>query len=94
MTVMQRGQPAEVGRHALLLLLSSFRVHRNITTCLIMPRRYAAWSKAGQLDWWVKNGRNDGVAYAVRTAVNGGSELLIFVPSVANSHDLLYTSIR
>jgi hypothetical protein len=28
----------------------------------------------------LKNGRNGGVAYAVQTAVNGGSELLIFVP--------------
>jgi hypothetical protein len=27
------------------------------------------------------------VAYAVQTAVNGGSELLIFVPPVAQSHE-------
>ena len=39
------------------------------------------WSKAGQLDWWVKTGRNGWVGYAVQTAVNGGSELLIFVRS-------------
>jgi integrase len=25
----------------------------------------AKWSKAGQLDWWVKNARSGGVAYAV-----------------------------
>ena len=36
------------------------------------------WSKAGQLDGWVKNDRSGGVI-AVQTAVNGGSELLIFV---------------
>jgi hypothetical protein len=32
----------------------------------------ASWSKAGQLDWSVKNGRNGGAGYAVQTAVNGG----------------------
>jgi hypothetical protein len=32
----------------------------------------ATWSKAGQLDWWVKDRRNGGVGYAVQTAVNGG----------------------
>jgi hypothetical protein len=42
----QDGQPAELGRHALLLPFNSFRVQRNITTCLIMPRRYATWSRA------------------------------------------------
>jgi hypothetical protein len=34
----------------------------------------ATWSSAGQLDLWVKNGSNGGDGYAVRTAVNGGSE--------------------
>jgi hypothetical protein len=48
----------------------------------------ATWSKAGQLDWCVKDSGNGGVAYAVQTAVNGGSELLIFVPPAAHSHDL------
>ena len=48
----------------------------------------ATWSKAGQLDWWVKERENGGVAYAVLTAVNGGSELLIFVRRAAHSHDL------
>jgi hypothetical protein len=33
----------------------------------------------------VEDGRNGGVGYAVQTAVNGGSELLIFVPSKANN---------
>jgi hypothetical protein len=37
----------------------------------------ATWSKAGQLDWWVKERREWWVTYAVLTAVNGGSELLI-----------------
>jgi hypothetical protein len=45
-----------------------------------IPVEMAKWSKPGQLDWWVKNGRDGGVAYEVQTAVNGGSELLIFVP--------------
>ena len=36
--------------------------------------------RAGQLDWWVKERRNRWVVYAVLTAVNGGSELLTFVP--------------
>jgi hypothetical protein len=49
----------------------------------------ATWSAGGQLDWWVKNGRNGGVAYAVRTAGNGGSELLIFVPRAAQSHHVI-----
>jgi hypothetical protein len=34
------------------------------------------------------NARNGGVAYAVPTAVDGGSELLIFVPPNANDRDL------
>jgi hypothetical protein len=37
----------------------------------------ATWSKASQLDWWVRERREWWVAYAVLTAVNGGSELLI-----------------
>jgi hypothetical protein len=35
----------------------------------------ATWSKAGQLDWWVKNRRSGAVAYAVEIALSGGSEL-------------------
>jgi hypothetical protein len=38
----------------------------------------ATWSKAGQLDWWVKERREWWVAYAAQAAVNGGSERLIF----------------
>ena len=34
------------------------------------------------------------VGYAVRTAVNGGSELLIFVPRAAHGHDLLRATIE
>jgi hypothetical protein len=48
----------------------------------------ATWAAAGWLDWWEKNGRNGGVGYAVRTAVSGGSELVIFVPRAAHSHNL------
>ena len=46
------------------------------------------WSQAGQLEWWVTNGMNGGVASVVQTAVEGGSELLIFVPRAAHRHDL------
>ena len=35
-----------------------------------------------------ENGRNGWVGYAVQTAGNAGSELLIFVPRAAHSHDL------
>jgi len=43
----------------------------------------ARWSTAGQLDWWVKERREWWGAYAVQTAVKGGSELLIFGPKRA-----------
>jgi predicted cobalt transporter CbtA len=46
-----------------------------------------ASSKAGLLDWWVTERQEWWVAYAVQTAGNGGSELLIFVPSAAHSPD-------
>ena len=47
----------------------------------------ATWSRAGQLDWWVKErlewfGRVRG-----RTVGNGGSKLLIFVGRAAHSGD-------
>jgi hypothetical protein len=32
----------------------------------------ARWSKAGQLDWWLKERREWWVAYAVQTPVGGG----------------------
>jgi hypothetical protein len=51
------------------------------------------WSRAGQLDWWVKEGRNGGVALVVRTAVNGGSGLLIFVPQAAHNCDFSVAKI-
>jgi hypothetical protein len=35
-----------------------------------------------------KSAKNRGVAYAVQTAANSGSDLLIFVPRAAHSHDL------
>jgi hypothetical protein len=47
----------------------------------------AARSKAARPDWCVKS-RQGGVAYAVLTAVNGESVLLIFVLRAAHSHDL------
>jgi hypothetical protein len=44
----------------------------------------ATWSRAGPLGWWVKDRREWRVGYAVPTAVNGGSGLLIFVPRAAS----------
>jgi hypothetical protein len=41
------------------------------------------WSRAGQLDWWVKERRNGGLAYAMQTAIDGGSALMIFVQRTA-----------
>jgi hypothetical protein len=40
----------------------------------------------------LKIGGNGGAAHAVHKAVNGGSELLIFVPRAAHSRDLLLKS--
>jgi hypothetical protein len=37
------------------------------------------------------DGRNGGVAYAVQTAVNGGSGLLIFVRQAASDHATIST---
>jgi hypothetical protein len=47
----------------------------------------ATWSKAGRLDWWVRDGGSGAAGYAVRTAGNGGSELLIFVPRALTTPD-------
>jgi hypothetical protein len=47
----------------------------------------ATWSRAGQLDWWVKERQLWLGGYAVRTVVNAGSELLIYVPQVAHCCD-------
>jgi hypothetical protein len=60
--------------------------HREVDPPIEMEA--ATWSKAGHLDWWVKNGGNGGVACAVQTAVNGGLELLIFVLRAAHRDDL------
>jgi hypothetical protein len=54
-----------------------------------MDMATVAWSTAGQLDWWVKERQEWWVPCAVQTAVNGGSELLIFVePLTRQRHDL------
>jgi hypothetical protein len=45
----------------------------------------ARWSRAGQLDWWVKERREWWAGYAVQTAVNTGLEPLIFVLRLARS---------
>jgi predicted anti-sigma-YlaC factor YlaD len=42
----------------------------------------ATWTKAGQLDWWVKERQEWRGRVRVRTAVSAGSGLLIFVPGV------------
>jgi hypothetical protein len=47
----------------------------------------ATWSKAGQLDWWVRRAGNGWVGYADRMAGNGGSKLLICVLRGAHSPD-------
>jgi hypothetical protein len=46
----------------------------------------ATWSRAGQLDWWVTEGRSGLVGYAVQTAGNDGSKLLIFDLRAAHGH--------
>ena len=55
---------------------------------LPIPVQAATWSIAGQLDWWVKERQEWFGRVRGRMAVNGGSELLIFVPRAAHSHDL------
>ena len=35
----------------------------------------ATWSRAGQLDWWVKGSREWRVGYAVQTVSNGGQAI-------------------
>ena len=47
------------------------------------PVESATWAKAGQLDWWVKERQEWLGRVRGATAVNGGSELLIFVPRAA-----------
>jgi hypothetical protein len=60
-----------------------------LITWAMKPVSWGAWPggrEAGQLDWWVQDRLEWSVGYAVRTAVNGGSKLLIF--DRANNHDL------
>ena len=45
----------------------------------------ATWSKAGQLDWWVKDRQEWFGRVRGATAGSGGSELLIFVRRAAHS---------
>jgi hypothetical protein len=52
-----------------------------------VPVDMASWSNAGTLDWWVKERLEWFGRYAMQTVVNGGSELLIFVPRVAFGHE-------
>ena len=48
----------------------------------------ATWSRAGQLDWFVRDRQEWWAGYAVQTAGNGGSNPLIFVPGAAHGRDL------
>jgi len=48
----------------------------------------ATWSKAGQLDWWVKERREWWGRVRGADGRHGGSGLLIFVPRAAHSRDL------
>ena len=49
----------------------------------------ATWSAGGQLDWWVKSASSGWDGYAVQTAVNDGSKLLIFgQPKSLDDHGL------
>jgi len=50
-----------------------------------VPVETATWSKAGQLDWWVKSVSSGSVGYVVRTASSAGCPLLIFDVRVAPS---------
>jgi hypothetical protein len=54
-----------------------------------VPVEIASWTRAGQLDWWVKERREWWGRVAVLMAVNGGLELLIFVSQAAYSGDFL-----
>ena len=46
----------------------------------------ATWSPGGTLDWWVKE-RQEWWGRVRGSAAKGESELLIFVPRAAQSHD-------
>jgi hypothetical protein len=56
-----------------------------------IPAEMTTWSKAGQLDLWVKEHRPRLEwfgGYVARTVGNGGSELVICVPPrAAHNHD-------
>jgi hypothetical protein len=49
----------------------------------------ATWSRGVELDWFVRNTWNGGVAYTVLTTANGESEPVIFILWAAHSTDLL-----
>ena len=49
--------------------------------------RVATWSRAGTLDWWVKERQQWLGQYVVGTVVRDGSKLLIYVRP-KRSHDL------
>jgi hypothetical protein len=54
----------------------------------------ATWSPGGQLDWWVKDRQEWWGRCGAKTAVNGGSELLIFVRRATRSRELLVPSFE
>ena len=53
----------------------------------------ATWSKAGQLDWWVKERQKWWVGYAVQTAGNAGSKPKIFIRRAAHSDELSWSFV-
>jgi hypothetical protein len=57
----------------------------------------ALWSRAGQLDWWVKEHRPRLEWFGrvrARTVSSGGSKRVIFVLEAAQSHDLAGNSLN
>ena len=56
-----------------------------------IPVETVTWSRARELDWWVKEHRPRlewWDEYAVRMAGSDGSELVIFAALAAHSHEL------
>jgi hypothetical protein len=53
-----------------------------------------SWPSRGDVSVFAAYPRGSLVAYAVRTAVNGGSELSTCIPRAAHSHDNLLTVLE
>jgi hypothetical protein len=57
------------------------------------PVETATWSRAGQLDWWVRERREWWGRVRGADGLSGGSELLIFVPRTVHSCDLSWSFV-